>query len=219
MVNRKKNNLKHIDRETLEKITRESLSMSEVLRKLNVTAKGTNYADLRRLYIDHNIDFSNLSLAKANKASDAGYKNCTKCRRDLPETEFNWRNKNKNLRANFCRHCKTIYQRRYYINNKSTIHDKYIEIRRVKTKENHRFLKELLEKSECVDCGYNNPMALEFDHRDPKLKTYEIGKILHKSIDLIKLELDKCDVVCANCHNIRTIRQQNSWRWKIWGKP
>lgn len=55
----------------------------------------------------------------------------------------------------------------------------------------------------CVDCGYNNhPAALEFDHLGDK--EFNIGNILLGSVEQLKRELSKCELVCATCHRIRT---------------
>ena len=61
----------------------------------------------------------------------------------------------------------------------------------------------------CLKCGYNKcPAALTFHHRDPNEKEFNIGglneriKTLSDLDDTIKEELDKCDLLCANCHII-----------------
>ena len=52
----------------------------------------------------------------------------------------------------------------------------------------------------CSLCGYNKCLsALEFHHRDPKQKDFGLSSST-KSIESIKRELDKCILVCANCH-------------------
>lgn len=58
----------------------------------------------------------------------------------------------------------------------------------------------------CTDCGYAlHPAALEFDHLPGTVKLFNIGEqIGNRSLESIWTEIDKCDVVCANCHNIRT---------------
>lgn len=55
---------------------------------------------------------------------------------------------------------------------------------------------------ECEDCGYNkSPSALEFHHIDPTMKEFGIsGNGITRSIETIKTELDKCLLLCANCH-------------------
>lgn len=52
-------------------------------------------------------------------------------------------------------------------------------------------------------CGESRPACLEFHHRDPELKDAEVCRIIHShSRSRIQAEIDKCDVVCANCHRI-----------------
>ena len=58
----------------------------------------------------------------------------------------------------------------------------------------------------CMDCGVRYPhYVMDFDHRDRDDKEYNLAAI-HKSASVEKLmkEIAKCDVVCANCHRIRT---------------
>lgn len=55
----------------------------------------------------------------------------------------------------------------------------------------------------CCRCGYDKSIAaLEFHHRDPESKSFSLDmrKISGKSMDELKEEADKCDLVCSNCH-------------------
>ena len=54
----------------------------------------------------------------------------------------------------------------------------------------------------CVLCGYNKYLgALDFHHLDPTQKGFEIStRGLTRSWEKIRKELDKCVLVCANCH-------------------
>jgi hypothetical protein len=54
----------------------------------------------------------------------------------------------------------------------------------------------------CKYCGYSKCVsALEFHHRDPSKKEFGISmKGYTKSWESIRVELDKCDLVCSNCH-------------------
>lgn len=55
----------------------------------------------------------------------------------------------------------------------------------------------------CVHCGYNKCLAaLDFHHLDPNEKDYEPAKLFgqNQPWDKIKMELDKCILLCANCH-------------------
>ena len=53
----------------------------------------------------------------------------------------------------------------------------------------------------CQECGYRKcPAALEFHHIDPKIKSFSISSGKTRSWDKIKIELDKCILLCSNCH-------------------
>jgi len=54
----------------------------------------------------------------------------------------------------------------------------------------------------CIICGYNKCLeALEFHHRDPKKKDFGLSvRGLTRSWEKIKAEIDKCALICANCH-------------------
>lgn len=56
--------------------------------------------------------------------------------------------------------------------------------------------------SRCIICGYDNYIgALEFHHLDPKQKEFGIStKGYTRGMETIKRELDKCILVCSNCH-------------------
>jgi hypothetical protein len=65
-----------------------------------------------------------------------------------------------------------------------------------------KFVRDYLESHPCVDCGNPDIRVLEFDHvRGKKLYCIGVGGL--KSIRLLKEEILKCYVRCANCHKIR----------------
>ena len=59
----------------------------------------------------------------------------------------------------------------------------------------------------CADCGYNKrSVALDLDHLPEFAKTAGISKMINSdaTLDAVLAEIAKCEVVCANCHRIRT---------------
>ena len=60
----------------------------------------------------------------------------------------------------------------------------------------------------CSHCGYkDNPAALQFHHVDPSKKLQNVSMIRRSSYSqwkVIKAEIRKCIVLCANCHSIET---------------
>jgi hypothetical protein len=62
----------------------------------------------------------------------------------------------------------------------------------------------------CVDCGGTFPdCCMDFDHRDPSKKSFNIAA-KHWSVSRLKNEVDKCDLVCSNCHRERTQKRLTS---------
>lgn len=62
----------------------------------------------------------------------------------------------------------------------------------------------------CQLCGYGECVgALEFHHMDPVGKSYEIGRVSVNNLSLIMDELDKCVLVCSNCHCLQHFRERN----------
>ncbi len=59
----------------------------------------------------------------------------------------------------------------------------------------------------CVDCGYVGPPAgLEFHHRDPGTKDFAISGF-GGSWSTLLAEAAKCDLICANCHRLRHLAE------------
>lgn len=63
-----------------------------------------------------------------------------------------------------------------------------------------------LKNVPCMECGNKYPpYVMDFDHREPQEKEFTIsGKKIQLPISKLLEEIEKCDVVCANCHRIRT---------------
>lgn len=57
----------------------------------------------------------------------------------------------------------------------------------------------------CADCGKTYPyFVMDFDHRGDKDRS--VSKMMTRSLAKILAEIEKCDLVCANCHRVRTFR-------------
>ena len=64
-----------------------------------------------------------------------------------------------------------------------------------------------LRKGPCAVCGMIfEPHQMDFDHRIPEDKAFRVtaGRAMLMSRARLFTEIDKCDVVCANCHRLRT---------------
>ena len=56
------------------------------------------------------------------------------------------------------------------------------------------------QKTPCVCCGFENSAAIDWHHLDPDIKDFCVGSL--RSIDAMKVEIEKCVCVCANCHRL-----------------
>ena len=128
---------------------------------------------------------------------------CYRCGELKPADEFAWRKKKRNKRQSFCRACWSEYHREHYERNKERYKTYARERKRRLRRERFPFIIEYLAAHPCADCGESDPVVLEFDHlRD---KEFEVTHALpFRSWQSILDEIDKCEVVCANCHRRRT---------------
>lgn len=133
---------------------------------------------------------------------------CCNCKEEKELTEFNKNKSRKDGHNTICRLCSNARSKRYYEENKEH-HREVIGERNKKLREqNRRLLFEYYQSNPCVDCGNDNPIVLELDHRDGTDKVSDVSKMMHSSWETIEAEIKKCDVRCANCHRIRTAKQQ-----------
>lgn len=84
-----------------------------------------------------------------------------------------------------------------------------VKRRRVKVKE----LAVEYKGGKCEHCKIvYHPAVLEFHHRDPGNKDFAIGgQSACKAWAKVKAELDKCDMLCANCHRLEHVRLGDSY--------
>lgn len=81
----------------------------------------------------------------------------------------------------------------------------YMRRVRQKFKEQTKALLDYLKSRPCADCGGTYPpIAMDFDHRPGETKQFCLSDAGLRSWPRILDEARKCDVVCANCHRIRT---------------
>lgn len=80
---------------------------------------------------------------------------------------------------------------------------------RERYRKNTLIIRQLKVDRGCTDCGYNhNHAALEFDHLNGRESDRDtVAQLMGKSIKRILEEVEKCEVVCANCHRIRTFNR------------
>lgn len=126
-------------------------------------------------------------------------KECYKCGETKEKTEFSVNEKKKDGLNSECKECQKKYFKEYYKNNK----EKCIKAVMQNNFSKKAFFDNLKIKTGCKHCGYkDHPAALQFHHTDPKSKVFNIGSNYHLPIEIIQQEIDKCIILCANCHKI-----------------
>ena len=123
-------------------------------------------------------------------------KKCSKCKLEKPLEAFA---KKRNGRQAYCKECHSDYRKEHYLQNRQ----KYID----KAGAWKRSLKrkvDLIKSVPCADCGVRYPPpVMEFDYRLDKLQ--DVARMVGDGLGWSKIqaEIDKCDIVCANCHRLR----------------
>ncbi len=81
---------------------------------------------------------------------------------------------------------------------------------------NRLFLDAYLAEHPCVDCGEADIVVLEFDHvRGTKKRALSVLVKHASSLDVLRAEIAKCDVRCANCHRRQTARFHHRRRARL----
>lgn len=138
---------------------------------------------------------------------------CRVCGKEKDILEFSMRNEEK--RHTECKQCHKEYTHKWYLEHKIH-HNKIVRKWDIFYREEiEKKLSEYLLNHPCVVCDEKDILVLEFDHINGK-KDFNIGDRLHHkhSWETLFKEIQKCQVLCANCHKRKTARQLNSWRLK-----
>lgn len=138
---------------------------------------------------------------------DEPTKRCSTCREVKPLGAFNRLKKAKDGRQYNCRDCNKQYHYENWDRHMSQIRRRGT----ARKAENKRFIVEYLLTHPCVDCGETDILVLEFDHVNGD-KSDSVGRLVAtQQLDRVIEEIQKCEVVCCNCHRRRTARRSASW--------
>ena len=137
-------------------------------------------------------------------------KYCGKCQQTQPISEFAKNANRKDGLQTMCRSCKKTYDKAEHQRNKGYYYKKNKET----VVRNQLYVYQKLEQSACELCNDTNPMVLTFDHlRD---KVMEVSEMCRNSYGLktLQSEMDKCRILCYNCHMVHTNQENNSIKWR-----
>lgn len=131
---------------------------------------------------------------------------CSRCGEEKPLSEYN--KKSRGRLQPLCKTCNSAYLKRHYEENREYYLAKSRYYKILGKRQRFAWLIEYFETHPCSDCGESDPVVLTFDHvRGVKSNT--VANLLGQgfSLNMIQSEIEKCEVVCANCHWRRTAKQ------------
>jgi hypothetical protein len=135
-------------------------------------------------------------------------KRCTKCGINKDINAFAFRYRAKNRRNSWCRDCMSPHQKAHYSANRSKyIRDAVGRNRELRASIRLR-LNEYLESRPCSDCGETDPVALDFHHANGD-KDFSISDAANFAESKLWMEVDKCVVLCANCHRKKHFKEKS----------
>ena len=134
---------------------------------------------------------------------------CNSCGQLKDEEEFNWRYKALGIRHPTCRECQKPFRKNWYEGSAKERHLKNVKERKEKVRRLAReYVLTYLLTHPCIECGERDPRVLEFHHRQEKDMAVSELVAGGYSIATIQAEINKCDVLCANCHRKRTMDER-----------
>lgn len=174
-----------MDNGKLEKLVENGCSQRQIAKEFDCSQSKIKYW-LKKL----NLKTNNNQYNKG-KHLDKNKKYCPKCDAVKPISEFYVRT-NRNDITSYCKKCSNEYH---------TKRVKEVKLKMVNYKG-----------GQCNDCGltiedshYN---VFDFHHLNPNEKGLNFDRIKYQKWDKIKIELDKCVLLCANCHRLRHAKEE-----------
>ncbi len=129
---------------------------------------------------------------------------CTACREPKPLDDFHRRGKGL---QSWCKDCRRTHDAAY--------HQRRRPLRAAQKRERYEallaWMRDYKSSRPCADCGGRfHPVAMTFDHLPGTTKRTDVSTLLHSGYRKLLLdEIAKCELVCANCHAVRTyVRSQ-----------
>lgn len=127
---------------------------------------------------------------------------CSLCKQNKPMTEFAVAKTKADGRSYDCKQCHRDYNKVYYKKNYKAERER-LEKRQ---KEQRQKLEQMLHevKTKCGRCDESRFAALDFHHKDPLTKEITVAEAFARNwtVERVKKEIDKCEVICSNCHRV-----------------
>ena len=122
---------------------------------------------------------------------------CTSCNIENELANFRKDKTRKDGHQPHCKRCARAYHKSAYM-------EKYNEQVSVRNKQRADAARQILNKHKethpCIKCGESCAACLDFHHLDPAQKDFTVSQRQNGSLTLLMEEVQKCIVVCRNCH-------------------
>jgi hypothetical protein len=165
-----------MNKDNIKNLIDKGYSLNKISKELN-----KSLTTIRYWVKKHNIPFETKNFSNQEPKDYGKYRVCPKCKNNCTIESF-YNRRGKIGGSVYCKKCTTIQ----------------VVERTKKLKQEM-----VVYKGGCCQiCGYNKYIgALDFHHIDPNKKDFTIAHVRqYKFNDVIKNELDKCLLVCSNCH-------------------
>lgn len=123
-------------------------------------------------------------------------KKCCKCDEIKDSSNFSKSVKRKDGLQSYCKTCSNELRMTYFFDNRENER----KVREIYFSTKRKFVDEFKESCKCQKCGDSRWYVLDFHHLDKTLKEFSISTAMNCSIKTLKKEIDKCIVLCSNCH-------------------
>ena len=129
-------------------------------------------------------------------------KRCGDCEQDLRAAEFHRSARSRDGLQSICKRCKQGRDKLIYERNKPRL----IVLKLAGYRKRLAWHHDLKRDKPCHDCGgVFHPAAMQWDHREGTKKLGDVSNLIARaSRARVEAEMRKCDLVCANCHALRT---------------
>ena len=167
-----------MDKDQLQKEIESGLSFNKIAKKYQCSLTKIRYW-AKKYCLESKFESLKVKEGQVKEYGESRF--CPRCKEDLKIQDF-YSRRGKGFSSGYCKKCTGL----------------------VSHQAIKKFKKECLayRGGKCINCGYNKCIsALDFHHRDPSEKEFSISSIKRKKLtEQIKKELDKCDILCSNCH-------------------
>lgn len=131
-------------------------------------------------------------------------KTCSKCKEKKELNNFYKNSFKKDGHQDLCIECKKNQDKKHWDKHKIKWNKHYLKVQ----KERLEYFNAFKEAEKCKKCNENRYWLLDFHHIDPKLKTNLVKNM--GSLKTAKTEIEKCIVLCSNCHRDFHYQERNS---------